>query len=63
MKPIPNYPNYSITEDGKVWSHIYDKWMKLNKGMVGYYPVALWHDMQHKKMIKEVFLNSCKNIE
>jgi hypothetical protein len=50
MKPIPNYPNYSITEDGKVWSHIYDKWMKLNKGKVGYYTVALWHDMKHKKM-------------
>jgi hypothetical protein len=50
MKPIPNYPNYSVTKDGKVWTHIYDKWMKLNKGKVGYYTVGLWHNMKHKKM-------------
>jgi len=50
MKPIPNYPNYSITKDGKVWTHIYDKWMKLNKGKIGYYTVSLWHDMKYKKM-------------
>lgn len=50
MKPIPNYPNYSITQDGKVWSHIYDKWLKLNLGKVGYYTVALWHNMEFKKL-------------
>jgi hypothetical protein len=50
MKPIPNYPNYSVTEDGNVWSHKNNKWMKLNLGKVGYYTVALWHDLKYKKM-------------
>lgn len=31
MKQIKEYPNYSITEDGKVWSHISNKWLKQNK--------------------------------
>jgi hypothetical protein len=29
MKQIPSYPNYSITKDGKVYSHKRHKWLKI----------------------------------
>jgi hypothetical protein len=41
MKPIPNYPNYSITEDGKVWTHKNNKFLKSNLNRLGYEYVNL----------------------
>lgn len=29
LKPIPNFPGYSITKDGRVWSEKRNKWKKL----------------------------------
>lgn len=31
MKQIPRFPNYSITEDGRVWSNRYRRWLKPQK--------------------------------
>lgn len=67
MKPIPNYPNYSVTEDGKVWSHIYNKWLKLSLGKVGYYTVTLYHNMEFKKLyihrlVAITYLNNNNNL-
>ena len=36
MKPIPNYPKYSVTKDGKVWSHKNNKFLKPNTTKLGY---------------------------
>ena len=41
MKPIPGFPNYSITEDGNVWSHNYNRWIKGHKNWAGYIRVTL----------------------
>lgn len=32
---------YSVTEDGRVWSHFYRRWMRGTLAMVGYWYVAL----------------------
>ena len=45
MKPIPNYPNYSVTEDGKVWSHNYERWIKGHKNWAGYIRITLCKDV------------------
>jgi hypothetical protein len=41
MQPIPGFPNYSITEDGNVWSHNYNRWIKGHKNWAGYIRVTL----------------------
>jgi hypothetical protein len=41
MKAIPGHPNYSITEDGNVWSHNYSRWIKGHKNWAGYIRVTL----------------------
>lgn len=35
MKPIPNYPGYQITEDGRVWSDKSNWWLKVNIARFG----------------------------
>lgn len=44
MKPIPQFPNYSITPDGKVWNHKRKIFMKLTVGTKGYQQVCLTKD-------------------
>ena len=66
MKPIPNYPNYSVTEDGKVWSNLTNKFLKAGLGKVGYYVVALRKDNNQKtfnvhRLVAELFLNNFDN--
>lgn len=41
MKKIPNYPNYSITKTGKVFSHYMNKFKKLQTHKQGYLMVTL----------------------
>lgn len=41
MKAIPGFPNYSITEDGNVWSHNYNRWIKGHKNWAGYIRITL----------------------
>ena len=41
MKAIPDFPNYSITEDGNVWSHNYNRWIKGHKNWAGYIRITL----------------------
>jgi hypothetical protein len=49
MKPIPNYPNYSVTKDGKVWSHKTNKELKQFYGRNGYYQISLCNKGSIKK--------------
>ena len=48
MKTIPDYQNYSITSDGKVWSSKTNKFLKAGLGKIGYYIVALHNDNKQK---------------
>lgn len=41
MLAIPNFPNYFITKDGKVWSNISNKFLKLGRHRQGYPQVEL----------------------
>jgi len=44
MKAIPNYEGlYSVTEDGEVWSHITNKFLKASTTTNGYPAVTLSH--------------------
>ena len=42
MKKIKNYPNYSITRDGQVYSHITKRFRKLQPDKNGYLNVVLY---------------------
>jgi len=41
MIVIEEFPSYSITKDGKVWSHLRNKWLKPSKDNKGYLQVIL----------------------
>ena len=51
MKPIPNYPNYSVTEDGKVYSVKKNKWLKNSLMAKGYYVTTLRDTSNTKKTV------------
>ena len=66
MKPIPNYPNYSVTEDGKVWSHNYERWIKGYKNWAGYIRITLCKDGKAKahsahRLVAETYINNNEN--
>ena len=44
MKQIPNFPNYAITKDGRVWSNYRSIWLKPSKHRQGYLQVILWRN-------------------
>ena len=44
MKEIKEYPNYFITDDGRVWSKNRNKFLSLNPNTQGYLKVSLWKD-------------------
>lgn len=41
MKQVPGYPNYSLTIDGKVWSHKTNRWMVTTISNCGYVMVGM----------------------
>ena len=41
---IPNFPNYSVTKGGKVWSYSRNKWLRPSKHRGGYLQVILWRN-------------------
>ena len=41
LKTIPEFPDYKITKDGRVWSCYYKKFRKLNKNQQGYLYITL----------------------
>ena len=49
MKRIKDYENYSITEDGKVWSHLKNKFIKPQINNRGYLCVQLWNNGKRLK--------------
>lgn len=46
---IPGYSNYTVTEDGKVFSHFTDKFIYIYKTKSGYYAVRMTNDSGKKR--------------
>ena len=66
MKPIPNYPNYSVTEDGKVINNKFNRELKPMLGRNGYYQVSLCNKGNIKRLslhrvIASTFLDNLDN--
>ena len=51
MKTIVGFENYSVTEDGRVFSHFYNKFLKpfLRESTYGYFYVNLYKDGKKSK--------------
>ena len=49
VEQIPNFPNYAITKDGKVWSNYSNKWLSPGKTTNGYLFVCLCKNGQVKE--------------
>jgi hypothetical protein len=41
IRQIPNFLDYLITKDGRIWSHISGKWLNPGKNKHGYFEVRL----------------------
>lgn len=63
MKPISNYLGYSITNDGRVWSHKRNKWLKpyLHGGYFAIHLCNKGIDSVHfiHRLILETFVETC----
>jgi hypothetical protein len=44
MKPIPGFPGYQVTDDGRVWSDRTSRWLKPSPNSHGYQVVGLQAD-------------------
>jgi hypothetical protein len=66
MKPIPNYPNYAITEDGEVWSLRFNKKLTPCRNSRGYMQVVLCKDLKYKnytihRLVAEAYVDNVNN--
>ncbi len=68
MKRIPGFPNYSVTKDGRVWSHkrlrVNGGWLKSQSQASGHLYVGLYKNgkMLNKRihrLVLEVFVGPC----
>lgn len=66
MKSIERFPNYSITINGKVWSHLSNRWLKSTKQLfgVGYLAINLRQGNKQSKqlihrLVLETFVGLC----
>lgn len=51
MKYIENYENlYSVTKNGRVYSHIRNKFLKLQEDKNGYHCIGLWKNKKYKRL-------------
>ncbi|KKM02613.1 hypothetical protein LCGC14_1782640 [marine sediment metagenome] len=63
MKQIPGFPNYSVTKDGRVWSHRSKKWLSLIKNNRDYLQVNLCNRGRRicaiHRLVLETFVGPC----
>lgn len=65
MKPIPSFPDYFVTIDGRVWSAKSSKWLKIHLNeSTGYLEVGLMqkgcqHPMAIHCLLLETFTGPC----
>ena len=65
MKPIPGFPKYKITKDGRIWS-LYrgGRWLSLTENMHGRLRVSLYkngeqHHKEVHRLVLETFVGPC----
>ena len=63
-KPIPEFPGYEITDDGRVWGKRFRRPMKLVSGQQGYLQVNLYrngraHLGRVHRLVLQTFLGPC----
>ncbi len=51
MQQIPNFPNYSITTDGRVWSHLCNRFLVAHMTKTGYQRIMLRVNGASKMML------------
>jgi hypothetical protein len=44
MRPIPGFPGYQVTSDGRVWSDVSGKFLKTSPDARGYFQVNLYRE-------------------
>ena len=61
MKQIPNFPNYAITKDGRVWNCKHKRWLKPIKQKHGYLRVYLGrrNPKSIHRLVLETFVREC----
>lgn len=69
QKPIPGFPGYEITDDGRVWSsglrtHSCGHWLRPHKNKYGYAQVTLYRDRERysrhiHRLVLEAFVGPC----
>lgn len=63
-RPIPDFPGYEITEDGRVWSNAADRFLNPQKNGGGYFFVRLCKNKQCysklvSRLVLETFVGPC----
>ena len=51
MKQIPDYPNYAVTKDGRVWSYYKERFLKARRIKAGYQVMLYFQGMQFSKLV------------
>ena len=69
MKPIPDFPGYFVTDDGRIWSapregHVFGRWLRPRHDIDGYLMVGLWRDGKQyqrrtHRLVLETFVGPC----
>ncbi len=64
MKQIPNYPNYSVDKDGRVWTHKFKRWLHPYPGGMGRLRVSLFINDVPKnqyvhRLVLETYVGPC----
>jgi len=65
MKEIPNFPNYAVTKNGRIWSYISNKWLrplKRNKTghlFVKFYKNGIVYQILVHRLVLETYVGKC----
>lgn len=49
--PVPNYPDYTVYEDGRIWSNKTNKFLKPNYTERGYASIELFNSDGHRRFL------------
>jgi hypothetical protein len=58
MKRIPEFSDYSITTDGRVWSHKTKRWLKAGQDPDGHLRVVLYNGRMNTKKVHRLVLET-----
>lgn len=64
LRTINNFPNYAITDDGRVWSNKRERFLKPYSNTFGYKQIELWRN-KHRfqkivhRLVLETFVGKC----